>query len=99
MVMPIGAIDFIADSGQGEFLILRWATISSTFSRSEGSRAVENPESARSVIYAIFSAHIITFRDKKYRILMFRDKTESYLTVCNKTMLRHAKDVRPASLL
>ena len=24
---------------------------------------------------------ILTFRDKKYRILMFRDKTESYLTV------------------
>ena len=45
-------------------------------------RAVENAESARSVIYAIFRliACILTFRDKKYRILTFRDKTESYLT-------------------
>ena len=44
---------------------------------------------------------ILMFRDKKYCILTFRDKTESYLTVLqqNNAELRHAKDVRPASLL
>ena len=49
-------------------------------------RAEENPESARSVIYAIFRliARILTFCDKKYRILAFRDKKYSILTFRDK---------------
>ena len=74
-------------------------------------RAVENPESARSVIYAIFRLIariltfrdkkycILTFRDKKYCILMFRDKTDSYLTVLQQNNVEALLDVCPASLL
>ena len=42
-------------------------------------------------------ARILTIVDKKYRILTRRDKRESYLIFCNKTMFRYAKNVRPAS--
>ena len=47
----------------------------------------KNAKSARSVIYAIFRliACILTFHDKKYRILMFRDKKYRILTFCDKT--------------
>ena len=53
------------------------------------SRDKENPESARSVIYAICSA----------RVLTFRDKTESYLTVLQQNNVEALLDVCPASLL
>ena len=44
-------------------------------------------------------ARILTFRDKKSAVFWrFATKQSHIWLFCNKTMLRHAKDVRPASL-
>ena len=65
------------------------------------SRAVENAESARSVIYAIFSAHSAYFNVSRQKVSYFTfcDKTESYLTVLQQNNVEALLDVCPASLL
>ena len=56
-------------------------------------RAVENAESARSVIYAIFSAHSAYFNDSRRKVPYFNVSRQNRV-VFNCFATKHAKDVR-----